>query len=340
MPLALAAAVAATGFVAPSTTTAATPAPAPVVNGDILVNISTDTPSTGYPEGDLYLVDRSGRNKRQLTRTGGMVSYAAFSPDGRRIVFARTAPENRYQSDLYVMRSDGTRVVRLTATQDTSESSPSFSRDGTKIGFVASDFGRHRQYLAYMAPVAGAPVTEILSVPTDDPHLYCDEETGWPTGLFDRPQFSPLGDSLAVIHACITDPNNTATIDIVGLRGKRLRTSELVPNVVDIDFRPDGKKIAFTYYSSVQDNPDHVLSIFDRETGAMTDITEPWRDQYDNPVFSPDGAVIAAHDVHDNWPEPTTYDLVTIKPDGTGRRVLVRGAIDAYVLPMDWRAAH
>ncbi len=105
-------------------TVAAAAAPAleaPAANPDILVNM----------DGDLYLVRPDGTRNRRLT-TSGDIGGASFSPDRSRIVYSQGTGRVR---DIYVMKSDGTGAINLTATPDVEEGSPDWSPDGTRIVF-------------------------------------------------------------------------------------------------------------------------------------------------------------------------------------------------------------
>jgi Tol biopolymer transport system component len=75
-------------------------------------------------------MEPDGSNVRDLTTGVG----PAWSADGRRIVFSRS-PRTGRNSDLYVMRADGSHVRRLTFTRYRSEGAPAFSPDGSKIVF-------------------------------------------------------------------------------------------------------------------------------------------------------------------------------------------------------------
>ena len=76
---------------------------------------------------------------------------AAFSPDGRRIVFASARDRNgrigsgRYAlaaAELYVASIDGTRPHRLTRTRNVNEGYPSWSPDGARIAYQRLRPGR------------------------------------------------------------------------------------------------------------------------------------------------------------------------------------------------------
>ena len=63
---------------------------------------------------ELYVMNADGTHQRRLTHTRAVEAFAAFSPDGTRIVFARSRSE-RDDYELYVMNADGTCERRLTS---------------------------------------------------------------------------------------------------------------------------------------------------------------------------------------------------------------------------------
>ena len=73
----------------------------------------------------LAIMDADGRNKRQLTPVGLTVFHPSWSPDGSFLVFAASLDGLPGSTDLYLIRADGTGLVRLTDTPG-SEGSPSW----------------------------------------------------------------------------------------------------------------------------------------------------------------------------------------------------------------------
>lgn len=86
--------------------------------------------------GTIDTMKAGGSHVRYLTR-----GYdPAWSPDGRQIVFVRAAPHRR-NSDLYLMRADGSHVRRLTFTGHWAEAYPSFSPSGRRVVFDRGPVG-------------------------------------------------------------------------------------------------------------------------------------------------------------------------------------------------------
>jgi TolB protein len=83
---------------------------------------------------DLAIVDRSGQNRRTLTRTPADEGGPAFSPDGQLLAFDSDAGGS---FDIWVMRRDGTDVRRLT-TDPARDVAPAWSPDGQRIAFMSS----------------------------------------------------------------------------------------------------------------------------------------------------------------------------------------------------------
>jgi Tol biopolymer transport system component len=95
-----------------------------------------------------FLFTRSidGKQLRQLTNAEGVCDWSpSFSPDGSRIVFARAHRYRPYSMggwtwddwDVYVMKSDGTELKRVTDEKYRGASSPKFLADGKTLIFSA-----------------------------------------------------------------------------------------------------------------------------------------------------------------------------------------------------------
>src|SRR5919206_2205315 len=70
---------------------------------------ATSTPADD--PGKIYVMKRNGTARRNLTRTAVGNSAPAWSPDGRRIAFAR---QSGTSSEIYVMNADGSGQKKLT----------------------------------------------------------------------------------------------------------------------------------------------------------------------------------------------------------------------------------
>jgi CubicO group peptidase (beta-lactamase class C family) len=82
---------------------------------------------------EIYTVSPDGTSLRRVTRDLAHDFLATFSPDGKRIAFARGEPSS---TDLYLVDGDGGEPVRLTDFEGF-EHSPIWSPDGARIAFVS-----------------------------------------------------------------------------------------------------------------------------------------------------------------------------------------------------------
>ena len=88
-------------------------------------------------------MNADGSGQRNLTRNRSHDLDAAWSPDGRSIVF-RTSRHGKWE--LYVMNANGSGQQRLTRTA-ANESRPSWSPDGGKIAFTREVGGNFELYV-------------------------------------------------------------------------------------------------------------------------------------------------------------------------------------------------
>lgn len=95
---------------------------------------------TLYTNGDVFVMNADGSGRVNLTNTDNAdEGQAAWSPDGTRIAFSAYIfdPAIQYlQSEIFVMRPDGTSQVKLTDNPEL-DLGPAWSPDGTKIAFYS-----------------------------------------------------------------------------------------------------------------------------------------------------------------------------------------------------------
>ena len=84
--------------------------------------------------GDLYLFNLQTKSVSQVTNTPEAEGAATFSPDGKSIAYVASASGEGLR--LFIRSLDGKHVQQLTDEPQTSDSSPSFSTDGTQIVFA------------------------------------------------------------------------------------------------------------------------------------------------------------------------------------------------------------
>ena len=93
----------------------------------------------------VYVVNADGSGVRNLTRKPRGAAYAApaWSPDGRKIVFAGARDGN---SEIYLMNADGSGQRNLTL-DPAYDGDPGWSPDGQKITFVSNRDGLYEVYV-------------------------------------------------------------------------------------------------------------------------------------------------------------------------------------------------
>lgn len=109
---------------------------------------------------DLYLMDSAtGEELQQLTSSGVSAGehnlYPDISPDGTWVAFSsQTGPDAR--PDIYVVKTDGTGVAKVTDTPDISEMRPSWAPEGMDIAYQGQDFSEaNPNWDIYRVPVFG-----------------------------------------------------------------------------------------------------------------------------------------------------------------------------------------
>ena len=193
------------------------------------------------------------------------VSDPVVSPDGEWIAYvvkSADVKEDRRQSDLWMVRWDGSRTVRLTHTAAESERAPRWSPDGRWLAFLSSRGDTNETAQLWLLDRAGGEAERVTSVQG---------------GVTDY-AWAPDGVRIALVVQDAEPAESVATgVDTTKKRPK--------PIVVDrFWFKED-----YTGYLTTR--REH-LWLFDLATRNVVQVTDG---QYDDalPAWSPDGQTIA-----------------------------------------------
>jgi Tol biopolymer transport system component len=218
----------------------------------------------GDRDAGIYVMAADGSGVRRLTDGGSLIDFSddgpSWSPDGKRIAFARGGREPGAETggtDIYVVRSDGTGLVRLT-DDPVIQSEPSWSPDGSRIAFEGYDLAS-----------GGLPPSPV--------RLYVMNEDG--TGIAELgpenvqgPAWSPDGSEIAYVDV---ETGSIMAIRPDGTGERRiLDVAELVGGihlVSDVSWSPDGTKLAFMAGPDSADT--HVFTV-DRDGSRPTQLTD------------------------------------------------------------------
>lgn len=91
---------------------------------------------------EIYVMDRDGRNQRQLTSLDAASFAPSWTPDNKRIVFASNVKDPQQRNfDIFVMNDDGTGLEQVTFNE-TFDGFPMFSPDGKRLVFASNRNGK------------------------------------------------------------------------------------------------------------------------------------------------------------------------------------------------------
>jgi polyisoprenoid-binding protein YceI len=228
----------------------------------------------------LFTIGADGRGLRRVGDDAASELDPTWSPDGRRIAYARAEP---YQfsspPSVHVMGADGSGRRDLTPGEASSQ--PDWSPDGRRLA-VTSTTGDGRVNKISIVPLDGS-ASGILA--------------GTPSLADSEPRWSPDGRRLAVSAYGGPGNDDVALIDPATGRFRRLTTSPSYEH--SPAWSPDGRRIAY-----VKDGAIHVMG---RDGTAGRAVTRGRKDAA--PAWSPDDTRLSF--VRDG-------NLFITRPDGSG----------------------
>jgi len=197
-----------------------------------------------YAEFDIFVADKKGKIKKQLTTAAGYDAEATVSPKGDKIVFTS---DRSGDLELWIMDIDGKNQKQLTNTLGY-DGGAFFSPDGKKLVFRASRPNSEeeiKEYKYYLEKHLVAPThMEIFTCNVDGSDLKQITSLGkanW------APYFLPKGDKIIFSSNHHSKRGYDFQLYTVNLDGTGLEavTTESNFNAFPM-FSPDGKKLIFS----------------------------------------------------------------------------------------------
>ncbi len=220
---------------------------------------------------------------------------ATWSPDGSMIAFQ--SKQDGPLSQIYVMNTDGSNKRRVSDGNGFA-GQPAWSPDSKMVTYVSGAeqvAGAERE--VYIAPVDGGTPTQVSSI----------------GGSLTNPIWSPDGKTIACLQVL---GDRDYKLLLMNTDGANLRTLDEGLVIRAPSFSPAGDAIVYYTVSDVNNN----INIYDLTTDRNLSVTKSQGDNY-NPVWSPDGSMIAWASTPGNSP----HKIAIANRDGTNRQTVSSG---------------
>jgi TolB protein len=201
------------------------------------------------PSGRLLLRDVQSGRQEVIPPTTELLNFApAVSPDGRLLVFTRSAEDGTH---LYAYNlAEHCCLQRLTAGRFSDNLSPTFSPDGRRIAFASTR--------------AGSPQIYVMSADGTEPELFAPFDYGV-TGSSYAPEWSPDGLHLA-FHREVAGTYQVFVMDVASRTVRQLTSAG---RNEDPTWAPDGRHLAFVSNRT----GTRQIWVMDMDTGRVRQLT-------------------------------------------------------------------
>ena len=270
--------------------------------------------------GDVFTMNPDGTAVTQLTSFasgGGSTCCAAWSPDGRQIVFG-AAPNDASALQLWIMNGDGSNQRVLLSEDSFFDSFPSFSPDGSQVVFTRCQLPAFHCAI-YRVGINGSGLTALTQY---DPNPDVNDFV---------PAYSPDGTTIA--FDSFTRGGVIAAIYLMDADGSNIR--ELTPAAIEgvnPDWSPDGTTIAF--WTNISDPQLSQICTIHPDGTGLTQLTNP-KNAFDlQPSWSPQQNAIAFERDNTSF---TASAIYVITANGSGQNLALQspGSKSTFITPKD-----
>jgi len=275
----------------------------------------TELDGASMPNYEIYLVNADGSDLTRLTNDPGADGSPAWSPDGRRIAFARASVDGDIESGetfIYGMNADGTGETRLAEGI-----LPTWSPDGNRIAFIS---GHDTEWDVYVMNADGSGQTKLTT--GDGMNIFGEPMVG-----FKPNPWSPDGKRLAFNRTTFLGPGETegqvktsVQIYVVNPDGSGLEPLTDTEGFF-AGWSPDGKNVLLMKGADNGEEGLELRVVGADDGGEKWTLELPGENPQGFPAWSPDGTLIAF------TADRGGKDVIWImNADGSGVRPITSGA--------------
>ncbi|WP_416349568.1 prolyl oligopeptidase family serine peptidase [Proteiniphilum sp.] len=283
---------------------------------------SKETKETAEIIGKAKLTIGNGTMTPEVLYSFGRVGSMEMSPDKSQILYQVTyvsIPQNKTNSELFIMKSDGSEKKQLTITS-TQENSPQWIADGKKIAFLSNETGSSQ---IWTINPDGGGMKQISNIeggidgfkysPDGKKVLFIKSVKSVETVADKYPDLQKASGRIvddlmykhwdtwveSIPHPFVADLSGNKLSNIKDLLEGEPYEAPMLPSggMEQLAWSPDSKTVAYTSRKktgkeyAVSTNSD--IYFYDLETGKTRNMTEGMMGYDVNPQFSPDGKYLA-----------------------------------------------
>ena len=292
---------------------------------------SKETKETAEIIGKAKLTIGNGTMTPEVLYSFGRVGSMEMSPDKSQILYQVTyvsIPQNKTNSELFIMKSDGSEKKQLTITS-TQENSPQWIADGKKIAFLSNETGSSQ---IWTINPDGGGMKQISNIeggidgfkysPDGKKVLFIKSVKSVETAADKYPDLPKASGRIvddlmykhwdtwveSIPHPFVADLSGNKLSNIKDLLEGEPYEAPMLPSggMEQLAWSPDSKTVAYTSRKktgkeyAVSTNSD--IYFYDLETGKTRNMTEGMMGYDVNPQFSPDGKYLAWQSMeHDGY---------------------------------------